>query len=175
MDNELSLRPMTAEMYRAYYREYQNDPDLYIDKSKCEPFVYSPEWVDRYVQRQIRLGRKCFAILHGEEMVGEIILKNIVPGSSAALGICMKNARYKDKGYGTRAERLAADYVFRELDIPVLYADTVLTNTRSQHVLEKLGFRLLRVEGDFKYYCLERSEYYEEHGDPGHAVIHGAG
>ena len=153
----VSLRPMTAEMYHAYYKEYQNDPDLYIDKSKCTPFVYSPEWVNSYIQRQISRNRKCFAIMLEDEMAGEIIIKNIVPGKSADLGICMKNAHYKDRGIGTQAERLAINYVFYEMDIPLLYADSILTNTRSQHVLEKVGFRLLREEGDFKYYSIERS------------------
>lgn len=49
------------------------------------------------------------------------------------------------------------DY-FRVLDIPVLYADTLVTNTRSRHVLEKVGFRLLREEGDFKYYSIRRED-----------------
>ena len=157
MINTVSLRPMTAEMYHAYYKEYQNDPDLYFYKSECMPFVYSPEWVNSYIQRQISRNRKCFAIMLGDEMVGEIIIKNIVPGKSAALGICMKNAHYKDRGIGTQAELLAINYVFYELDIPLLFADSILTNTRSQHVLEKVGFRLLREEGDFKYYSIERS------------------
>ena len=156
MTDEVSLRPFTAEMCHAYYKEYENDPDLYVDKRKFTPFVYSPEWVERYLRRQISLNRKCFAIMAGEEMAGELILKNIEPGQSATLGICMKNAAYKDRGFGTRAERLAIDYVFHQLDIPVLYADCILSNTRSRHVLEKLGFRLLREEGDFRYYCIER-------------------
>ena len=157
MKGPVSLRPMTAEMYHAYYKEYQNDPDLYLDKSQCTPFVYSREWVDRYIQRQIGKNRICFAIMAGEELAGELILKNIEPGKCATLGICMKNDQYKNRGIGTRAEQLAMDYVFRELDIPVLCADTLLTNTRSQHVLEKLGFRYLRREGDFKYYCAQRA------------------
>ena len=74
----VSLRPMTAEMYHVYYMEYRNDPDLYMDKSEYAPFVYSPEWVERYIQRQISKNRKCFAIMVGDEMAGEIILKNIV-------------------------------------------------------------------------------------------------
>ena len=156
MEHSISLQPMTLEMYHAYYREYQNDPDLYLDPGKFTPYVYSSEWVERYIARQNSLNRKCFAIWYGDETVGEIIIKNIVPGKSAELGICMKNARCKDRGFGTQAERLAVDYVFRELDIPVLFADTLVTNTRSQHVLEKIGFRLLRVENDFKYYRLER-------------------
>ena len=152
----ITLCPMTAELYHAYYREYQNDPDLCLDPDKCTPYVYSPEWVDRYIRRQQELHRRCFAILHGEELVGEVVLKKIEAGKCATLSISMKNAKYKDRGFGTAAERLIAAYVFSQMEIPVLYADTLLTNTRSQHVLEKVGFRLLRTEGDFKYYALER-------------------
>lgn len=167
MENTVRLEPMTAEMYHAYLREYENDPDLWIDKSKCPPYVYSPEQADRYIQRQADLGRKWFAIMNGGEIVGELIIKNIEPGKRAVLSICMKNAACKDRGFGTRAERLAVDYVFHELDIQVLCADTLRANTRSQHVLEKLGFRLLRTEGDFKYYCIERPDREAPaHGDP---------
>ena len=31
-----------------------------------------------------------------------------------------------------------------------------IPNERSRHVLEKVGFRPLREEGDFKYYCIIR-------------------
>ncbi len=155
-EGTVSLRPMTAEMYHAYYKEYQNDPDLYIDKSKCMPFVYSPEWVDQYIRRQRDRNRKCFAIMFGNEMAGEVIIKDIEPGKCATLGICMKNDQFKNRGLGTQAERLAIEYVFHELEIPVLYADTILTNIRSRHVLEKVGFRFLREEGDFRYYCIKQ-------------------
>ena len=93
----------------------------------------------------------------GEEMVGEIVIKNIVEHQCATLGLSMKNASYKDRGFGTKAELLAIRYVFRELDIPVLYADAILSNTRSQHVLEKVGFRHIKDEGDLRYYRIDRS------------------
>lgn len=157
MKPEISLTPMTPEMYHAYFRNYQNDPDLYLDKTKYTDYVYDPARVDQYIRRQIERGRKCFAIMHGGDMVGELIIKDIEPHKCATLGICMRNASCKDRGFGTRAERLAVEYVFRELDIPVLYADCILSNTRSQHVLEKVGFRYIRTEGDFKYYCMEKS------------------
>ena len=51
---------------------------------------------------------------------------------------------------------MAIRYVFHELDIPVLYADSILSNTRSQHVLEKVGFRHIKDEGDFRYYRIDR-------------------
>ena len=156
MPKTVRLLPMTAEMYHAYLKEYQNDPDLYLDKTKYVDYVYDPERVNRYIQRQIDLNRICFAIMEGDDMAGELILKNIQPRVSATLGICMKNDTYKNRGLGTQAERLAIQYVFHDLDIPVLYADALLTNTRSQRVLEKAGFQRVRTEGDFTYYRIER-------------------
>mgnify|MGYP002625353855 CR=1 FL=1 len=158
MNETVTLVPMTADLYHAYAKDYQNDPDLYTDKSKYTPYVYDKETADRYIQRQIDRKRIFFAIMAGGEPVGELILKNIEPHVSATLGITMKNAAYKDRGFGTQAERLAIDYVFHTLDIPVLYADAILSNTRSQHVLEKVGFRLIKTEGDFKYYRIERNK-----------------
>lgn len=156
MNNEVYLLPMTAEMYHEYFREYENDPDLYIDKASYRNYEYDADKVDQYIKRQSDLGRKVFAIMHGDEMVGELIIKNIEAQKCATLGLALKNARYKDRGFGTKAEQLAIEYVFNELDIPVLYADSILSNTRSQHVMEKVGFKFLREEGDFRYYCIER-------------------
>ena len=156
MGHEVWLQPMTAEMYHAYFREYQNDPDLYLDARAYTAYTYDVQTVNRYIQRQIDLKRKVFAIMHGQEMVGEMVIKNFEPGQCATMGLAMRNAQYKDRGYGTRAEQLAIRYVFDEPDIPVLYADALISNTRSQHVLEKVGFRLIREEGDFRYYCIER-------------------
>lgn len=156
MKTDVYLLPMTAEMYHEYFREYQNDMDLYLDKSTYTPYVYAEESVNRYIQRQTDLKRKNFAIMFDGEMVGEIVIKNIVEHECATMSIAMKNARYKDWGFGTKAEQLAIQYVFNELDIPILYADAVLTNTRSQHVLEKVGFRFVKEEGEFRYYRIER-------------------
>lgn len=156
MNAGVYLLPMTAEMYHEYFKEYQNDLDLYIDKNAYTPYTYDEEKVNRYIQRQIDLKRKVFAIMYGQEMVGEMVIKNIEPGKCATMGLAMKNAKYKDRGFGTRAEQLAIQYVFHELDIPVLFADAILSNTRSQHVLEKVGFQRMKEEGNFRYYCIER-------------------
>ena len=156
MKSDVYLVPMTAEMYHAYFKEYENDPDLYIDKNAYTPYTYDEDKVNRYIQRQTKLKRIPFAIMHSHEMVGELIIKDIVPGERATMGLALKNAKYKDRGYGTQAERLAIAYVFQILDIPTLYADSILSNTRSQHVLEKVGFRLINQDGTFKYYRIDR-------------------
>ena len=157
MNKDVRLVPMTVEMYHAYFKEYENDPDLYMDKTTYKPYVYEEAQVNRYIQKQIDLNRKVFAIVFQDQMVGELIIKNIRPHESATLSLALKNSTCKNRGFGTRAEQLAIQYVFQELDIPLLYADAILTNTRSQHVLEKVGFRSIKEEGDFKYYCIRRN------------------
>lgn len=151
------LVPMTAEMYRLFFLEFENDPDVYLPGQKYVRYEYSEEKVAKYVQRQKDLRRIPLAILSDEEIVGEIILKNIEPHQCATMSIVLKNAQYKDHGIGTQAEKLAVQYVFHDLEIPALYADTVRTNSRSQHVLEKVGFTLIREDQDFKYYRIDRS------------------
>ena len=49
---------MTAEMYHEYFKEYQNDLDLYVDKSAYVAYVYDEEKVNRYIQKQIDLKKK---------------------------------------------------------------------------------------------------------------------
>ena len=68
----------------------------------------------------------------------------------------MQNDAVKGKDYGTQAERLAVQYAFEKLRMAVIHADAVLKNTRSQHVLEKVGFRFVGEDEMFKYYRMER-------------------
>lgn len=157
MGEEILLKPMTPEMYHEFFREYQNDMDLYLDKNEFFEYVYDKSKVDAYIQRQIDLNRLPFAIMLGNNIVGELKIYDIVKGISATIGITMKNKDYKDRGFGTRTEQLAIEYVFYQLDIPVLYADSVITNTRSQHVLEKVGFQLIYADEQRKHYKIARS------------------
>lgn len=156
-EHEIRLTPMTDEMYHLYLKEYDNDPDLYLPGQRYEHYVYSEERVERYIKRQKDLNRIALAILRDDEIVGEIVIKSIEPHKSATFGIALKNQSYKDQGIGTQAERLLIRYVFDELDIPTLYADTIHSNTRSQHILEKLGFRFIRADENFRYYRLDRN------------------
>jgi len=158
MDKTISLKPMTAEMYHAFFKEYQNDPDLYLNPQDFSEYRYEANKVDAYIQKQIDLKRQPFAILYGDEIIGELKLYNIKANVCATLGITMKQRQFKDRGFGTKAEMLAIKYVFEELDIPVLYADSILTNTRSQHVLEKVGFQFIREDEQRKYYQITRSK-----------------
>ena len=154
--DRIKLVPMTAEIYRSYFMEYENDPDLYLPGQEYVHYEYSEEKVAKYIHRQDDLKRIPLAIMYDNEIVGEIIIKNIEQHTCATMSITLKNAQYKDHGIGTQAEQLAVRYVFDELDIPTLYADTIQTNVRSQHVLEKAGFTLIREDQDYKYYRIDR-------------------
>ena len=80
MNEEIYLLPMTAQMYHEYFKEYQNDLDLYIDKGTYTAYSYDEEKVNQYIQRQIDLNRKVFAIMSGMKWLVSLlsrILKNI--------------------------------------------------------------------------------------------------
>ena len=63
--------------------------------------------------------------------------------------------RYFDKQQRPDRLNLAVSYALHVLGLTAVNADTLVGNVRSQHVLEKIGFRFLRREGDFKYYRYE--------------------
>ena len=56
----------------------------------------------------------------------------------------------------TLAEKLAAEYAFRELGMDAMLADVVIKNTRSQRALEKAGFRFVEERGIYRYYRRDR-------------------
>lgn len=92
-----------------------------------------------------------------EKPIGELQLKQINrEKAECTLSIHMQNDTVKEKGYGTQAERLAVKYAFDELGMVAVNADTIRKNTRSQHVLEKVGFHFIEEDGTFKYYRIER-------------------
>lgn len=56
---------------------------------------------------------------------------------------------------------MALKYAFEQMGMETVFADTVLKNTRSQHVLEKVGFRFIAQDGTFRYYKMTREDYDE--------------
>ena len=156
MENDMvSLKPMTREMCHEFYKGFCNDPAI----GHYYEYVYSPETVDRYFNTNSTPDRKLFAIMVEERIVGECKLKYLDHRKrECSMGIHLRDDSVKGKGYGTQAERLILRYAFDEMDLVAVNADTVLENTRSQHVLEKAGFRYVREDGTFKYYRCEREE-----------------
>ena len=150
--NCVSLQPMTREMCHVFYRQFQNDPAIghYYD------YVYTPQTADRYYDNNLRADRKMFAIMVDGKIVGECKLKNIdFEKRECSMGIHLQNDSVKGKGYGTQAERLILRYAFEDLGMDAVNAEAFIKNTRSQHVLEKAGFRYIGEDDRFKFYRCE--------------------
>ena len=92
---------------------------------------------------------------------GELSLKHInYEKKECELSIHMQSNRVKNKGYGTLAEKQALKYAFENLKMERVLANCVLKNTRSQHILEKIGFDYVGQEGIFKYYLITRENFF---------------
>lgn len=154
---EITLTPMTRQLCHEFFSGFENDADLFADMSKFQKYVYDEERVNAFFEKQQAKDRIALMVLLGERPIGQIIFKQI-DGSKreCTLSIHMQNDQYKGRGYGTRAEQLAVEYALNELKMKRIHADTILKNKRSQHVLEKVGFRFVRSDGTFYYYVLER-------------------
>lgn len=66
---------------------------------------------------------------------------------------------YKNKGYGTQAEILMMQYAVSKLGLKTIYADAVLKNQRSQHVLKKVGFVETHCDDRFCYFKCDLEEW----------------
>ena len=149
VDDKIVLIPMTSQLYHIERKNYIADPMM------CEtPYIYTPEIAQKDFERKANnCNRVWFAILLDDIVIGDVYLKNIdLQKGSGTLSIVLIQNCYKEKGYGTAVERTVLEYGFKELGLSVIYADVVLRNTRSQHVLEKIGFEYLHEDSFFKYY-----------------------
>ncbi|MDE7439352.1 MAG: GNAT family N-acetyltransferase [Clostridia bacterium] len=155
--DEISLCVMTRELCHQLYSGWDNDPLIYADMKLFAAYKYDKNAVNKYFDAKQNPSLILFAIMKGESPIGELQLKQIdMTYKECTLSIHLKNDAVKGKGYGTRAEQLAVQYAFDMLGIVAVNADTIEKNTRSQHVLEKVGFRFIREENGFKYYRYER-------------------
>ena len=154
---DISLRVMTRELCHELFRNWENDPDIYMDMALFKPYQYDETAVNRYFDAKQDSSHVLLAVMKDNAPIGEIQLKRIDrERGECTLSIHIQNDAYKGRGHGTCAERLALRYAFETLGMSAVNADVIAKNTPSQHVLEKVGFRLLKEENGFKYYLCER-------------------
>ena len=148
---------MTRELCHQFFREHESDPAVYEDESRFQPYVYSEEAADSFYEHKQVPGRLELVAMMDGRTVGHVQLKNIDEEKrECELGFHMQNNSVKGLGYGTRMARLALEYAFENLDVDAVCAYTILKNTRSQHVLEKVGFRYINEKDGLKHYRFER-------------------
>jgi len=142
-------------LWHGFYKKYVSDPMM--DKTQ---YVYNFERVEKaYHTKTSDDSRRYFAILHNGEIIGDIHLKHMNhEQKTAEFGVALTDDSVKGKGFGTEAIALLADYAFNTLCFKKMTASSVLCNFRSQHVLEKIGFKYTHEDAKFKYYKLVRHQ-----------------
>lgn len=153
---EIDLLPYTIERCHEFWKDYVADYDM-----THEEYNYDEDKVNQYYQiKVLDENRKFFAISRKGKTIGEIQLKGIdFKDKHGTMGIVLSNNNHKNKGYGTEAERLLINYAFESLGLKCIYADTILRNKRSQHILEKLGFTKIADDNVLIYYELKVEEW----------------
>lgn len=156
----ICLKAMTKDLARRYFSLFELDPALFSNPEDFRPYVYSPTKSDETVDRYARLGRVYLAVMLDKEPIGEVVLKKIDRTQKhCTLGISLRSDEYKNKGYGTEAEIQALQYAFDIMEMQTVYADSLLGNLRSQHVLEKVGFQEIGRDDGFVYYRCDKAAW----------------
>ncbi|MDR2371767.1 MAG: GNAT family N-acetyltransferase [Puniceicoccales bacterium] len=115
-------------------------------------------WVN-YVNNMCTMGRGCFWGIHGEGnvFIGTAGLSIIPEHEKAELHYWLGRA-YWGQGYGTEIARRIMSYAFEDLKVNRLEVNHMVRNTRSQHVIEKCGFKF---EGTLRSY-VKRFDQFED-------------
>ena len=70
---------MTKQLSREYHKHFVVDPDLYMDISKYQPYVYSEEQSDATIERYRQMGRIYLAVMLNGEPIGSTRLHVVTP------------------------------------------------------------------------------------------------
>ena len=137
----LYLAKMTRSLMHEFFKSFANDPDTFDDSTQTTAYQYNEEKVNALYDKHVAQGKMHFAIMLDDQIIGDIYLKHLdIATKSCDIGIHIVNDQYKGKGYGTQAERILLNFVFKKLKMKTVYADVLIKNTRSAHVLKKVGF-----------------------------------
>ncbi len=158
--DSISLKLMTRELYHEMFKEWKTDAIIFSDNAVFEEFSYDKARVDRDFDSKQEKTRVVLAVMLDDKPIGELELKHIKEETKeCSLSIHMINDNYKGKGYGTEAEKLGIKYAFEELKLEKVTADILHKNTRSQRVVEKIGFKCVSEDAEERHYEINREDY----------------
>ena len=154
----IRLELMTKPLCRSFFEDFTYDPATFPDAQVPEIYRYDLKQADTFYEKNNQADRVHFAVMVDEVVVGDLYLKRIDrENRTCTLSIHMKNDSVKNRGYGTAAEILALEHAFNELRMDAVLADSLITNTRSRHVLEKVGFVMTGTDGQRCHYRCDKS------------------
>lgn len=106
----------------------------------------TPEKIAADLARDSDARRRRLILLWEDIPIGEMVCRNLGDGV-AEIGIKICVGSYQEKGIGRTALSMLIQNLF-DSGYTKIILDTSLSNTRAQHVYEKLGFQKLRVNAD---------------------------
>lgn len=146
--DNICLRSFTRKEYHQLWRSYV--ADFVMDPN---PYLYNEEKVNIRFDSIIRnesLYPRLGIFLLNETVIGEISIKRIdYDKGKCEIGIFIANDNYKGLGYGTKAIKLAINYIFNTLKLKNIYADTMGSNLKMQSILNNFGFKFINKEEQF--------------------------
>lgn len=135
------LRPFTRWEYHDFFQRYVPDPVM-----DPRPYHYQHEHVDRCFayDESRRDWYPTFGIFAEGVAIGILSLKRIDHETQKCeIGLMMVDDSCKNHGYGTVAMKLGMQKAVDDYGVLHIWADTMDSNTRMQHILDKLGFCLV--------------------------------
>ena len=151
------LNKMTREYMHEFFKGFIYDPATNINSGTTGKYQYDEDRVNEYFDKHQFQGKLHFAIMLENTVIGDVYLKHFDSvNHTCEIGIHMVNDLYKNRGYGTQALKRMVEYAFCNLDIEAIYAETLITNHRSNKALIKAGYKLIAQNDEMcKYICLK--------------------
>ena len=133
---EITLAPMTRELFHALYRGFENDPDIYMNMQYYTQYAYNQEKVDGRFDSLQTPERVVFAVMLDGAPIGEVQLKRINrERNDCTLSIHLQNDAVKNRGFGTQAEKQAVRYAFDVLKLDREFFSTHMSNDRGKKII----------------------------------------
>lgn len=143
-------------------RRWVNDPRVWSTLKFRGPrnAIHQREWIESLGKTRTE---HTFGIVVREtdRLIGTAGLHGIDPfNRSATFGLCIGDAAFRGKGYGTEATRLAMRYGFQELNLNRIELSVFGHNWRAIRVYQKCGFV---HEGCLRQAVYRHGQYQDEY------------
>jgi len=172
------MKKIHLETDRLILREWQDEDRLPFSQMNADPMVmeYMPrrldedasgKLVDRFQRHFKKYGYGLYAteLKENNEFMGFIGLNNVelnVPFAPAVEIAWRLSYEFWGNGFASEGAQAILDHALGKLKIPQVVSFTVYDNTRSIHVMEKIG--LVRdPDGDFEYPRLPKGHPLAQH------------
>lgn len=125
------------------YARWLNDFEI-TDRLGMSDFVTTMKSEKEWLEDNLKKGNHVYGIILAEtdEIIGNIGIESIRGTSRRAdVGLFIGDEKYRNKGYGAEALRLACHYAFDKLNLHSLHLNVFEFNQRAVACYKKVGFR----------------------------------